>query len=34
LIEKHAGKYLDIKVLDDVIVTTEGFYSFAEDGLL
>jgi len=31
---KEAGKYLDIKVLDHVIVTSESYYSFAEEGLL
>ena len=31
---REAGKYLDIKVLDHIIVTSEDFYSFAEEGLL
>ena len=31
---KNAGKLLDIKLLDHVIVTTEGYYSFADEGLL
>ena len=31
---KEAGKYLDINVLDHVIVTSEEYYSFAEEGLL
>jgi DNA repair protein RadC len=31
---KEAGKYLDIKLLDHVIITSEGYYSFAEEGLL
>jgi DNA repair protein RadC len=31
---KEAGKYLDIKVLDHVIVTSENYYSFVEEGLL
>jgi len=31
---KAAGKYLDINVLDHVIVTSENYYSFAEEGLL
>ena len=30
----EAGKVLEISVLDHIIVTSEGFYSFAEDGLL
>ncbi|HET7118069.1 MAG TPA: JAB domain-containing protein [Hanamia sp.] len=31
---KEAGMYLDIKVIDHVIVTSEGYYSFADEGLL
>ena len=31
---KEAGKYLEINVLDHVIVTSESYYSFAEEGLL
>lgn len=31
---KEAGKYHDIRVLDHVIVTSEGYYSFADEGLL
>jgi len=31
---KAAGKLLDIQVLDHVIVTTEGYFSFADEGLL
>ncbi|MFZ1528344.1 MAG: JAB domain-containing protein [Ferruginibacter sp.] len=31
---KEAGKYHDIKVLDHIIVTSEGYYSFADEGLL
>ncbi len=31
---KEAGSFLDIAVLDHVIVTTEGYYSFADEGLL
>jgi DNA repair protein RadC len=31
---KEAGKYLDIQVLDHVIVTSEGYYSFADEGAL
>jgi DNA repair protein RadC len=29
---KHAGNFLDIKVLDHVIVHSEGYYSFADEG--
>ena len=28
------GMYLDIKVIDHIIVTSEGYYSFADEGLL
>jgi DNA repair protein RadC len=31
---KEAAKYLDIKVLDHIIVSNEGFYSFADEGAL
>ena len=31
---REAAKYLDIKVLDHIIVTSEDFYSFADEGLL
>ena len=31
---KEAGSYLDIKVLDHIIVTGESYYSFADEGLL
>lgn len=31
---KQAGMFLDIQVLDHVIVTSEGYYSFADEGLL
>jgi DNA repair protein RadC len=30
----EAGKLLDIQVIDHVIVTSEGYYSFADEGLL
>lgn len=30
----EAGDLLDIKVLDHLIVTSEGFYSFSDDGAL
>jgi DNA repair protein RadC len=31
---KQGGKLLEIKVLDHLIITTEGFYSFADEGLM
>lgn len=31
---KSFGKYIDLPILDHVIVTNEGYYSFAEKGLL
>jgi DNA repair protein RadC len=31
---KEAGKFLDIQVLDHLIVTSEGYFSFADEGLL
>jgi DNA repair protein RadC len=31
---KEAGKLLEIKVLDHLIITLEGYYSFADEGLL
>lgn len=31
---KHAGQLLEIKVLDHVIVTSEAYYSFADEGIL
>ena len=31
---KSACQYHDIKVLDHVIVTSEGYYSFADEGLI
>ncbi|MBK7289135.1 MAG: JAB domain-containing protein [Chitinophagaceae bacterium] len=31
---KNAGKFLDISLLDHVIVTSEGYFSFADEGLL
>jgi len=30
----EAGKFLDIKVLDHLIITEEAYYSFADSGLL
>ena len=31
---KEGGRFLEIQVLDHVIVTAEGYYSFADEGLL
>lgn len=31
---RHAAKYFDIQVLDHIIVSTEGYYSFADEGML
>lgn len=31
---REGGKFLEIQVLDHVIVTTEGYYSFADEGLM
>ncbi len=31
---KNAGKFLDIALLDHVIVSSDGYYSFADEGLL
>ena len=31
---KGAGSFLDIKVLDHLILSSEGYYSFADEGLL
>lgn len=31
---KEAGKYLDIQVIDHLIVSDEGYFSFADEGLL
>lgn len=31
---KEAAKYHDIKVLDHIILSTEGYFSFADEGLL
>jgi DNA repair protein RadC len=30
----EAGRYLDIKVLDHIIISDEGYFSFADEGLL
>lgn len=31
---KEAARYFDIKVLDHLIITSEGYFSFADEGLL
>lgn len=31
---KNAGLFLDIKLIDHVIVSSEGYFSFADEGLL
>lgn len=31
---KDGGQYLEISVLDHIIVTSEGYYSFADEGVL
>jgi DNA repair protein RadC len=31
---KEIGELLDIKILDHMIMTTEGYYSFADEGML
>lgn len=31
---KEAARFLDIKVLDHIIVSNEGYYSFADEGIL
>lgn len=31
---KEAARYFDIKVIDHIIVSNEGFYSFADDGMM
>lgn len=31
---KTAGNFLDIEVLDHLIITSEGYYSFADEGLM
>ena len=31
---KEAANLLDIKVMDHIIVSTEGYYSFADDGMM
>ena len=31
---KEAAKYFDIQVMDHIIVSEEGYYSFADEGIL
>lgn len=31
---REGGRFLEIQLLDHIIVTTEGYYSFADEGLL
>lgn len=31
---KEAGKFLEIQLLDHLIMTTEGYFSFADEGML
>jgi DNA repair protein RadC len=31
---REAGRYLEIKVLDHLIITNEAYYSFADEGIL
>jgi DNA repair protein RadC len=31
---KAAGKFLDIQVLDHLIISADGFYSFADEGMM
>ena len=31
---KEGGKYLEIAILDHIIITSENYYSFADEGLL
>jgi DNA repair protein RadC len=31
---KNAAGYLDIKVLDHIIITSDGYFSFADEGIL
>jgi DNA repair protein RadC len=31
---KEAGRFLEIQLLDHIILTTEGYYSFADEGLI
>ena len=31
---KQAGQFLDIKLFDHIIITSEGYYSFADEGMI
>jgi DNA repair protein RadC len=31
---KEGGKLLEVQLLDHIIITTEGYYSFSDEGLL
>ena len=31
---KEAGRFLDIKLLDNLIISSEGYFSFADEGVL
>lgn len=31
---REAGRFLEIQLLDHIIITTEGYYSFADEGLI
>lgn len=31
---KEAGKFLEIQVVDHIIITTEGYFSFADEGMI
>jgi DNA repair protein RadC len=31
---KEAARYFDIRLLNHLIITSEGYYSFADEGLL
>lgn len=31
---KQAGEFLDLKIIDHVIATSDGYYSFADEGFL
>jgi DNA repair protein RadC len=31
---KEAGRFLEIQLLDHIIITSEGYYSFADEGLI
>jgi DNA repair protein RadC len=31
---KEGGRFLEISILDHIIITSESYYSFADEGLL